>query len=155
MTADGQEPGVRGLAVELGGDGQDGLGSEGVAHSRHGARGLDYGECERPTQAAGGVDEDDDVVPGAGQGVLDVELVVGVAGDTRETAGLQAFRGRGAQAVIPAAGVADPEDERGPGLRFSRNQRTFLWRTWPRASTSETSSGICPTAWVAQLRHGS
>jgi len=126
-----------------------------VAQRRQ-TRGRPYfGEGERPAQAAAGIDEDDDVVCGASQGVFDVELVIGVAGDTPEAAFLQALGGGGAQAVIPAAGVADPEDERARLRLATRNQRTFLWRTRPDASTRETSSGIRPRAWVAQLRHGS
>ena len=120
------------------------------------ARGRPHpGERERLAQPPGGIDEDDDVMIGAGQGVLDVELVVGVVRNASEPAFLQAFDGGGAQAVVPASGIADPQDERPRGLRSARDQRTFLWRTRPSAPTRETSSGIRPTAWVAQLRHGS
>ena len=155
MAADGQEPGVGGLAVEPGGHGQDRRGPEGMAQDRKRGRRPDLAEREGLPQPPGGVDEDDGFVLRAGQGVLDVELIVGVADDAREAALFQPLGGRGAQAVVPAAGVADPQDENGrPFLAFG-DQRTFLWRTRPDASTSETSSGIRPRAWVAQLRHGS
>ena len=126
-----------------------------MAHGWHRRGGLDRREGERPAQAAGGVDEDDDIVAGAGQGVLDVELVVGVARDAPIAAPLQPLGRGGPQAVVAAPGVADPQDEHPQRSGWTRNQRTFLWRTRPFASTRVTSSGIRPTAWVAQLRHGS
>jgi hypothetical protein len=50
-------------------------------------------------------------MPGAGQGVLHIELIVSVTGHIGEVKGLEAFRGRRPQAVVLAAWVADPEDE--------------------------------------------
>jgi hypothetical protein len=97
-----------------------------VAHGRQGLPGLDPGEGERLAQSPGGVDKDDEIVAGAGQGVLDVELVVGVTGDAPEPALLQPLRGGGPQAVVPAAGIADPQDERSRRFRSTRDQRTFL-----------------------------
>ena len=133
---------------------EDHPGLQGVAQGGQSGGRDDLGEGERLPQAAGGVDEDDDVVFGTVQGVLDVELVVGVAVDAPEAALFEALDEGGAQAVVAAARVADPQDEH-RRTRRSRAQRTFLWRTWPSASTRLTSSGIRPTAWVAQLRHGS
>jgi len=126
-----------------------------MAHGREGPGRPHPDECVRFPEVAGGVDEDDDVLAGDGQRVLDIQLVVGVAGDPGETPFSQPFdRGR-AQAVVPAAGVADPQDERSRGLRALRDQRTFLWRARPSGPTRETSRGIRPRAWVAQLKQGS
>jgi hypothetical protein len=83
-----------------------------VAQGRQAGGRADAGEREGPAQAAGGVDEDDEVVRRAGQGVLDVELVVGVANDALEPALRQPLDEGGPQAVVAAARIADPQDER-------------------------------------------
>ena len=116
-AADGQEPGFRAFAVETGRDREDRGGPKRMAHGRHRPGGLDRRERERPAQTAGGVDEDDDIVAGAGQGILDVELVVGVAREAPIAALLQQLGRGGPQAVVAAPGVADPQDEhpQGPG----------------------------------------
>lgn len=155
VAPDGQQPGLRALPVELRGQGQDRGRPKRVAQGRHPVIRLDRRESEGLAQPPPGIDKNDDVLGGAGQRVLDVELVVGVARDAPEAALFQPFGGRGSQAVVAAAGVADPQDEGFRGRRSARNQRTFLWRTRPPASTRVTSSGIRPRAWVAQLRHGS
>ncbi len=83
-----------------------------MAQGRQAGGRADAGEREGPAQAAGGVDEDDQVVRRAGQGGLDVELVIGVANDALEPALRQPFDEGGPQAVVAAARIADPQDER-------------------------------------------
>jgi hypothetical protein len=112
VAADGQQPGVRRLAVQAGRDAQDRPWRERVAQGRQPGGRADAGERKGPAQAAGGVDEDDEVMRRAGQGVLDIELVVGVANDALEPALRQPLDEGGPQAVVAAARITDPQDER-------------------------------------------
>ena len=61
---------------------------------------------------------------------------------------------RRAEAVVAPVGVAHADDEQ---ARRGRSLHPLTSRPISRPSLSSrtTSSGICPTAWVAQLRQGS
>jgi hypothetical protein len=149
-TADRQDVSPGQAAVEFAAESQNGLGQKMMrGHGRLVFR-LDFRKGEGRAEIDGGVDEDDHVVFGAVQGVLDSELVVGVADDTGDLVLLKTLDKDRPGAVIAAAGVADADDQGFPVV-----QRLFLSMTRPAASWNSISSGIFPRAWVAQLRQGS
>ena len=107
--------------------------------------GLDGQEGGGGIARFGRVREDDGAGVPDGEGVLDAQLVAEFGPDA-------AFTGKRVdqlrpQAVIPAAGIPDAQDE--------NRQRDLDATVSPAASTSSTVRGIAPRACVAQLRHGS
>ena len=122
------------LAVEFLAQGEDRgrrelMGREGDVPGR-----LERREGERLVARLRGVDEDDGAVGRAGEGVLDVELIVGIESDPGEPGRFQAFNERGAQAVVPTPGIADavrPEPCRPSCSR-------------PRARARNAASGLQP-----------
>lgn len=149
-TSDGQDvsPGL--AIVEFGAQSQDRLGQKVVGGHRSLVFRLDFGEREGRAEVHGGVDEDDDVMLRAGQGILDPELVIRVAVNPRDVVFLEAFDEDGPGAVVAAAGVADADDQ-----DFPESQRLILSTIRPDSSRNSISSGILPRACVAQLRQGS
>ncbi len=93
---------------------------------------LELREGKRRFGRFGRVGEDHRLELRAGQGVFDVELIIGIEGDAFEARGFQELDERGAQAVILASGISDavyknlrdrhisvpgPRPEPGPGRR--------------------------------------
>lgn len=149
-AADGQNVSPGQPAVEFAAESQNGLRQKMMrGHGRLVFR-PDFRKGERRTKIDGGVNEDDRVALGAVQGVLDSELVIGVADDPGKILFPQALDKDRPGAVVAAAGVADADDQ-----GFTVAQRLFLSMTRPAASWNSISRGILPRAWVAQLRHGS
>lgn len=123
--------------------------------SKRGAR-PESGQLEAGYSGPSRVHEHDPIEAGDRQGVLDLELVIQVGLDPGKVQGAEPLDETRSQPVVPAARISDPEDEQarphpGPGGGYRLRQS----RIRPRGSTIETSSGIDPKAWVAQLRQGS
>ena len=149
-TADRQNVSPGQPAVEFTAEGQHHLGRKMVSGYGDFVFRLEFGERKGCAEIDSGVDEDDHVVFGAGQSVLDSELVIGVADDTGDVVFLETLDKDRPGAVVAAAGVADADDQGFPVV-----QRLFLSMTRPAASWNSISRGILPRACVAQLRQGS
>ena len=117
-----------------------------------------------------GIREDRDVVCGEQERVFGGELVVGLerhaSGHARR---LEALHQSHAQRIVLAARVADAVDQESLAWREDRQGHVDAeapaeaaasalvtsWSNAPDASSMRNCSGICPSACVAQLRHGS
>jgi hypothetical protein len=112
----------------------------------------DLADRDRTRVAVGGrVDQHDERRPADIGGQLGGELVAGQDLGIREPGvGGQQAGGVPADPVVGAQGVAVADDQdagAGPRLRSSS--------TAPSGASSCTCKGICPMAWVEQLRQGS
>jgi len=145
VPADGEHPGPRRPAVELAAQRQNRGRGEGVRREREARVGLDRSQVRGRFSRPGRVGKDDRVTVPDGEGVLDAQLIAELGADAGSFA--DDFRELRPQAVIAAAGIADPENE--------DRQRDLDSIVRPAASTISTVSGIAPRACVAQLRHGS
>ena len=83
--------------------------------------------------------------------MLDLQLEVLDRAHLRPCGSGDALKQERSEPVVAARVVAPAEDDETQGSAFAAARDTSA----PSASTRSTSSGIWPSAWVAQERHGS
>ena len=144
--ADSQDPSARMGAKALGRQMQHSRrrkamgGIGGVGRGMHGAQ-IEWGAI---FDIGGRIDEHDDILASCEFCVFDRELVVTVHGDTGATKSFEAVGESGAQAVVPASGIAKAyhEDAQCPLVGSQDTKRLAEEIMCPSASYSSATRGI-------------
>ena len=149
LAAHRQHEGGRRAADDLGEHVEHRLGRKRMRGRGAGGGGVEIAKAERRAAGARSVDEQREVEALQIERVLDLQLIVFDGFHVGQPHRLDAAQQQRPERVVAARLVAPAQHDDAGQLRTWRSTRA------PAASSNDTSSGMAPSAWVAQERQGS